>query len=287
MNLYSLNPYLRRALLSYLPEGYEIKRRVLLDYELLYIGEGQLTFTYAEAVYHCHAGDLLLICPGVPHSFEVGDVTLFQPHIHFDLVYDDVSEQVPVCFKDYPALSPAERRMMRHNEFVAIQSTPFLQCTDRERFSALFFEIVSSSQTSRPLHKKALMMELLEMLLQENFPQLLLEPKAADNAVIRQVHDYIDANFEQNFTLDDLEKQFFYSKFYIERQFCKQYGCSVMAYRVRRRMEEAKRHLHSCSVTQTALLVGYGTVYSFSRVFHRYFGISPCEYQRQNKTAVT
>ena len=82
MNLAELNPYIRVAMHSELPAPFYIRRRVIFDYELIYIEDGEMVLTYNDTDYHVHHGDLLLLCPGIPHTFNVANKTLIQPHIH-------------------------------------------------------------------------------------------------------------------------------------------------------------------------------------------------------------
>ncbi len=96
---------------------------------------------------------------------------------------------------------------------------------------------------------------------------------------MHQLKDYIDAGQGMTHTLDDLAKQFSYSKYYLERQFKKEYGVSLMAYRNQKRMELAQQLLKSRSVSAVADTLGFTSIYVFSRAFKQFFGVSPSAYQ--------
>ena len=103
MHLSAINPYVRVALRSVLQSDIVIKQRVIYDYELIYLELGDMTFVYDGVAYACSAGDVLLICPGVPHSFHVADAPLSQPHLHFDMTERVNSERIPISYKDIGA----------------------------------------------------------------------------------------------------------------------------------------------------------------------------------------
>ena len=87
-------------------------------------------------------------------------------------------------------------------------------------------------------------------------PLFVVESEAARTAVEKARSD-----------LESLEKQFFYNRFYLEKQFMKLYGMPVISYRNALRTKRAKELLKEHSVTETAALLGYSSVYAFSRAF--------------------
>ena len=84
-------------------------------------------------------------------------------------------------------------------------------------------------------------------------------------------------------SLDDFEKHFSYSKFYLEKLFREKYGESLISYRNRRRLESACALLLEHSVENVARTLGYSSIYVFSRSFSNFYGISPAKYARQRK----
>ena len=82
-----VNPYIRVARESVLAPGTEIKRRIIFDYELIYVERGEFWLDYGEGKYLCREGQYIFIRPGISHSFRGIFEEVSQPHIHFDLVY--------------------------------------------------------------------------------------------------------------------------------------------------------------------------------------------------------
>ena len=235
MNLADINPYIRVAMHSELPAPFYIRRRVIFDYELLYIEGGEMILTYNDTDYAVHKGDLLLLCPGVPHTFNVKNQTLIQPHIHFDLKYDPQSENVYISYKDYGEMDAPERTMIRENLFPNLSNSPFIKISNKSAFLEIFFDIIDSSAApSRALTRKAKMLQLLEIIIAENPPQLTNQSDQSYK-IATEIRTFIRANYRQNITLDLLEQQFGYSKYYIEKIFKKAFGISVIHYRNHKR----------------------------------------------------
>lgn len=271
MNVSLINPYIRVAMYSVIPAGRKIARRVIYDYELIYLEKGQWTFDYDGAAYPCAAGDFIFIRPGIPHSFCMGDEEVSQPHIHFDITYRMESEKIPVSFKDKEAMTETERGFIHRDYFSAYAPTPFLKIQDKAAFRAVFFRILSKD--TDPLMKKSLMIQLLAFIINDNFPSLL--EKQSPSSILHQIKNYIDAGNGFCASLTDISRHFHYDKFHLERKFKSAFGISLIAYRNRKRMDLAKELLKSQSVSAVAETLGFRSIYSFSRAYKMHFGAAP------------
>lgn len=95
MNTYEVNPYVHTVSLhSSVLAPYHLNRRIILDYELYYVEDGELIISYNDKDFLCHKGDILLLCPNIPNTFHFVKGELVQSYIHFDLQYDSKSEHV-------------------------------------------------------------------------------------------------------------------------------------------------------------------------------------------------
>lgn len=277
MNILEINPYIRRSMRSELPAMHQINRRIILDYELLYVEDGELQLTYNDKDFFCPKGSILFICPNIPHSFHILKVNLSQPHIHFDLKYDFQSEKVFICYQDYCDLTQAERFMIRENAFPQLKDSPFIKISDKETFLKIFYDIIDAKE-KHSLSCKAQMLRLLQIIISENAPESTSIP-SVNPQIAPLVKSYIDSNYAQKISLSVLERQFDYSRFYIEKLFKQEYGISVMNYRNTKRMEAAVCLLHDHSVSETAHLLGFSSIYTFSQAFRTAHGASPTKYK--------
>lgn len=273
LDLNTINPYIRVAFESVLSVGTRLKRRIIFDYEIIYVERGSFVLNYDGRNYECREGQFVFLRPGVPHSIEPLKEELSQPHIHFDLVYNEKSVHTPVSFKDMHELTQEQRELVQADAFKQYPYEPFVVFSDKERALSLFYSIVKEPLESR-LVLKGRLCELISMMISDNFSSCLNDPSGAYDTV-GEVKDYIDAGQGMALKLSDLEKQFNYSKYYLERQFKSRYGVSLISYRNSKRMEQAFSMLQTEGVSAVSEKLGFTSIYVFSRAFKKHFGISP------------
>lgn len=271
MQLSLINPYIRLATQSVIPSGHNIMRRIIYDYELIYLEHGDFVFIYNDIAYHCTKGDIIFICPGIPHSFVVENSEISQPHIHFDITYRLHSDHIPISFKDIENMSEREKSYIHKNYFDSYQNSPILTVQNKEKFLNVFYNIISGN--TNPLEKKADLIHLISMLINDNFPDAIETQSNSD--VAQQIKDYIDCANGCRMNLDDFEKVFYQSKFYLEKIFKRAFGMGIIEYRNKKRMALAPYLLKNNSVTEVAELLGYQSIFSFSRAYKQHYGHSP------------
>ena len=172
--------------------------------------------------------------------------------------------------------------MIRENVLSCLPA-PFLKISDLQYFKGIFFDTIHCFTQQKPFYQlkcKEKMLRLLAYILQENTQ---LTPKnATDEKMVTLIKDYIDQNFYNIITLEKLELQFSYNKYYIARMFRKKYAQSVMKYYHLLRIAEAKRFLaEGRSVTEISNMLNMSSIYAFSRFFKTYTGKAPSQYNTE------
>lgn len=280
MDLNTLSPYVRRAMRSYMRAPFKIGQRVIFDYEIIYLSSGRFLFSMDGKDYICNKGDVIFIRPGHPHTLaSIDDISISQPHIHFDMRYDEHSDNIYICFKDLPRFSEEEFSLIRNDE---LPIGPILHISDIKTFTDCLYDIIHTFDTKPAYYRlicKEKMIKLLRMVLQDN---IALHDE--DHSIISlpaMIKHYIDYNFHNPITLDSLEKQFNYSRFHIGRTFLEHTGTTVIKYYNQKRLEQAK-HMLSEGTTVSEVVNGlhFGSIYSFSRFFKNAVGVSPSEYKK-------
>jgi len=276
MHLSLINPYIRVAMKSKILSGHNMIQRVIYDYELIYLESGAFTFVYNDISHQCTAGDIIFIHPGIAHSFQFNQGEISQPHIHFDITYRSQSEIIPISFKDFDQMSKTERDWIHKDYFHQYSSTPFLTIKNKPDFLKYFYLIIEKKDD--PLLKKALMIQLLSMIIKDNYPYTLDDP--VHFHTVYQIKDYIDAGNGLGMSLDDFAKTFFHSKFHLERKFKEAFGVNLIEYRNEKRMALANCFLKTHSVSKVAELLDYQSIYAFSRAYKQYYGYSPSKHMK-------
>jgi len=103
--------------------------------------------------------------------------------------------------------------------------------------------------------------------------------------ITRQVASFLAENIYGDISIEKLCKKFNYSRTLLCTKFKEYYGDSIMKYYTTLKIREACKLLDAgeYSVAQISTLLSYSNPYNFSRTFKKLLGISPSQYQKQNK----
>ncbi|MBH8552085.1 response regulator [Nostocaceae cyanobacterium CENA357] len=102
---------------------------------------------------------------------------------------------------------------------------------------------------------------------------------------LKEVFDYIEANYDQGITLSDVADAVGYSAAYLTSRVAKQTGETVNGWIVKRRMAAARPLLQDTDQTieQIAIKLGYQNACHFSRQFRQYHGLPPKNWRKQHQ----
>ena len=100
---------------------------------------------------------------------------------------------------------------------------------------------------------------------------------------VKKIKDFIDKNYAESFNSNDIEKEFLISFDYANRLFTGIIGCSIFKYRNIARINNAKIKImtSNSTISEIANETGYESISYFSRIFKKYEGLSPSDYQRR------
>ena len=114
---------------------------------------------------------------------------------------------------------------------------------------------------------------------------LLSERQPLENDYVEQAQTYLASNYMQDVSISGLAARLGLNRSYFSTLFHQRTGLSPQQYLLRCRMEHARELLcsHAFTPGEAALAVGYPDIFAFSRMFKRYYGVSPSEALRQNQ----
>lgn len=281
MDVNTLSPYVRRAMYSTIRAPRVFADRVILDYEIILVTDGEAYITVDGQTYTARKNDVIFFRPNVAHRMEIREGAFVQPHIHFDAVFDRYSYDRYVVLKSSNELTEEERKMIQPDLLRDCQIPVVFTPEDSQRFHKYFFSTIETIARKREYMDmicRANLLMLLRVILKQFCTDQGKSPK--DN-YCEAIREYLDMNPDQVITLDDLEKLFKVNKFTMIRNFKNAYGESVISYYNARRAEFAQKILKrtSLSVTEVATNLNFTDIYSFSRFFKKHTGMSPKEYR--------
>lgn len=98
---------------------------------------------------------------------------------------------------------------------------------------------------------------------------------------------YIDDHLNTKITIDQIAKELGLNACYLSTLFKKETGTTIHSYLQQKRLETAAKILAKTDHTYSSIAntLGYSSQSHFIQVFHKYYGITPAEYRRQQKSS--
>ena len=123
---------------------------------------------------------------------------------------------------------------------------------------------------------------LLTLLMEESWNPQEKRRRSTGKQNLQNIKEYLDQNYREKITLDQLSEQFFINKFYLTRIFKEQFGLSVTNYLLQTRITHAKQLLRftDLSIEKIGQECGMHDANYFSRMFKKVEGISPGEFRK-------
>ncbi len=130
------------------------------------------------------------------------------------------------------------------------------------------------------IHEK--LSSLLVLLMEDAWNPQRAESSSEKILDIQKIKEYIDENYIQKISLDNLSEKFFINKYYLLRLFKERYGFTVNDYIIRLRITKSKQLLRFSEMTveKISYECGINSPNYFARLFKKIEGISPAEYRK-------
>ncbi|MDQ1912653.1 AraC family transcriptional regulator [Paenibacillus sp. GD4] len=242
-------------------------------YELYCLLEGERVYFMNGKVHTAQKGDIVIVVPHDLHSTASSQVEQFERVlIHFTPEF----------------LHEADGDILRMNPF--LEST-LLRIPPKEQpeLERLLLQMVGECKEEQPLHDAYVRHLLLELLIRlhrinADIP-VSPAPSHPMHQKVSEITAYIQTNYREALTLEQLAKQFFISPAYLSRIFLKLTGFHISEYIRVVRIREAQKLLRTTrqKVHAVAEQVGFEHISHFNKTFKKVTGVSPLHYRQDHR----
>lgn len=246
--------------------------------ELIFVISGALQEWIDGSVYEIAAGDVVIVNPKQLHHH------IIQP-----------SNDPVILF--FAGFNNYHFKGMEPNRFTFPDRKPYLHTEGivRQDISNLCLRMISerySNQAGQYFMQKTYLMQLLLMLMR----QIVQAPNGNASSyhfethhksyVVSEIRQYLTEHYAEKISLDLIAKNMYLSSAYISKIFKEETGEAPINFLIKLRLEQAREQLEANnrkSIKAISTSVGYEDVYYFSKLFKKYYGVSPLNYRATHR----
>lgn len=236
--------------------------------EMTYVVKGTLNLQLGESSRKVKSGEFLLVNSGVLHEVSNDpspDIEVIVFIISYDFLKDKIANFDEIGFDIY------------NNR------------TTYSEFSRLFIEIrelYRRNETYAYLKIRAKLLEILAILMDKH--QIKFDAESKDHEKIREVLEYIHANYNHDLTQHEVAEEYHVSREHFSRQFKKKIGITFTDYLINYRIYRAFTDIvmTNDAIQDVALRHGFPNTKSFITHFKRKYKMTPNAYRRSHKPSI-
>ncbi len=137
------------------------------------------------------------------------------------------------------------------------------------------------TQTLMLCHLHEMLSDILRLDYEKNQHHLQSDNNFQNNQ-LKKILSYMDARVTEPLTIEDICHEFFMSRSSLQTLFKINLGCSPKNYLINIKLQKSKELIrkNEHTISEIAYLLGFSSIHYFSRLFKKYFQISPSDYAR-------
>ena len=242
---------------------------------ILYLLQGSCNYVVNGVLYHATEGDMIFVNPEDNHK-------------KIPLTGEQVIE-FSMGFSEFELFDLAE------NNFISpYMGKIYSLKNNKEEINKTIktiFKISKNLRSFSSILSRAELYRLIGLIISELyiFDTNSIVPKTHfvsndRKSIINTILRYLDVNYMKDITLESISKSMFLSSVYISKMFKDETGESPINHLIKIRIRIAKSLLETTtlSIRAVAEKVGYSDAYYFSKLFKKYYGISPSKIRSKN-----
>lgn len=285
----TINPYVRFSMYDTIDKKWCVYRAIW-DYEVIYIDEGEMTVTVNNTTYVAGVGDIIFLRPYETHILRSNSDILSQPHVHFDLFKDDLSEIIPVSLKRKKFMNEQEKTWFRHDDLktLNLDFPTVLHLHDHLTVKNILLKIIDEYRLKLPsyeMYLSALMSEML-VIIQRSYSIYKLDLRKEHALLFEKLKRYVLDNIDRNIKIEELATFTYMSKYYFIKVFTEHFNTTPHKYITRLRVQRAQELIvfdKTLSISDIASKMNFDSQQTFSMWFRKNTGYNPSEYRKMHE----
>jgi YesN/AraC family two-component response regulator len=235
------------------------------------------------------SGSCSYLIDGKQYKFKKGDIIFCNPFIDHikSLENGETMAELNIGVNNFKIKELHKTHILENGESPEVNITKY-----RKDYQSHCLEIVNLQEDYEPgndLILKTMVMRLIIIYLKEVYlndtqsdgTQLRFESYER-KSIVSTLKSFINKNYMKNISLDKMSKKFYLSSVYISKVFKEETGESPINYLIKVRLANAVQLLDNeeISVKYVSQMVGYTDEYYFSKLFKKYYNLSPMKYRK-------
>ncbi len=230
----------------------------------------------------------IMYAGNVPQTIKKNDLFLSLPYERHEIISDSTD---PLRYY-YVALSfdpdSPFSEVLYNSKLLSL--APNMRVYNTPTLATTFVNLVSALQSNAPYSELKFEMLLKAFCINVHQIYYKVTTKPYTSPIIDseqnlyfKIMKYIDNNLLKINKLTDITDDLHYNYVYLSRIFKKKFGKSIYAYYSTKKLDLAKQLIEEgkMSITEISEYLNYSSLYVFSRIYKKHFGVSPNIYKQQ------
>ncbi|WP_125114820.1 helix-turn-helix transcriptional regulator [Agathobaculum sp. Marseille-P7918] len=231
-------------------------------FELIYVNSGTLSVSHADTRCTLAAGDLILYEPDGEHAKRLTkDSSCNYLSISFDMDYPDPQRLIGHVFHCTNGLRDAIHKIIEECPMHSPHAQTLMLCHLQEVITRLIL--------------------LCNELDEER--SLLSSNQNSQSDLLQQILAYMDEKVTEPITIEQICHKFFMSRTSLQALFKMYLHNSPKSYLLSIKLQKSKDLIreNQYTISEIADMLGFSSIHYFSRLFKKYFELSPSEYAKE------
>lgn len=253
---------------------YQFENESHFFYEFAYVDSGSAKLITSEKEVVLNQGDFYLIRPDLLHGYQYNGVE----ETNLFVVCFECSTNFLELIEGKKTLSLEERETM---SIIFSESRKAFKFPREKKLTVLDTPIFGAQQLVEN-HIESLLINMVRTKLNDK-PEIRFVMNSADfnDKLVNDIIQILRDGIYSKITLEEIQKSLYYSKTYLNNNFKKITGDSIMHYYRTLKIEEAKKLIKKGeSITTVSDKLFFESPNYFSKVFRSITGLTPTKYKR-------